>query len=145
MKKRYVFIHLPSKSLTIKDLLQFMFNQLNVSDILFYVGVIFALSLLGLFAPMFTKLLFGTVLVTNNAQQLIALSILITSYLVSSLCLKIYQNLMKSKMSTKQDVIVQAALINRVIHLPSSFFTSFSSGELYYKIQSARNYMLYNI
>lgn len=128
---------LPSKSLTIKDLLQFMFNQLNVSDILFYVGVIFALSLLGLFAPMFTKLLFGTVLVTNNVQQLIALSILITSYLVSSLCLKIYQNLMKSKMSTKQDVIVQAALINRVIHLPSSFFTGFSSGELYYKIQSA--------
>ena len=44
---------------------------------------------------------------------------------------------MKSKMSTKQDVIVQAALINRVIHLPSSFFTGFSSGELYYKIQSA--------
>ncbi len=128
---------LPAKSLTIKDLLHFMFEQLNVSDILFYVGVILALSLLGLLVPMFTKLLFGSVLESHDLKQLLALSIFITCYLISSLCLKTYQNLMKSKMSTKQDVIVQAALMSRVIHLPSSFFTQFSSGELYYKIKSA--------
>ncbi len=130
---------LPLKSLTIKDLYHFMFQQLTVSDILLYVGVILALSLLGLLAPMFTKILFGEVLESKNTQALLALSIFITCYLVSSLCLKIYQNLMKSKISTRQDVIVQAALVSRMIHLPSSFFTNFSSGELYYKLQSAES------
>lgn len=129
---------LPAKSLTIKDLLRFMFGQLTIMDDLFYVGVMLVLSLLGLLTPIFTKLLFGSILEYGHVKQLLALGSFMISYVICSTCLKTFQKLIKNKVTTKQDVIVQAALMNRLIHLPSSFFSKYGSGELYYKIESVQ-------
>ncbi len=130
---------LPSKSLTIKDLLRFMFAQLTCIDILFYVGSMFVLSILGLLTPLFTKLLFGSILMYGHTQQLLALGFFMISYVIGSTCLEIFQDLIKSKVATKQDVMVQAALMNRLIHLPSSFYSKYGSGELYYKLESVQD------
>ncbi len=129
---------LPSKSLEVKDLLKFMFSRLTISDILFYVGALFFVTVLGLFTPIFTKALFGNVLQDGNVRTLMGLGCFIICYSIGTMSLTTFQNLMKSKIITKQDVVVQAALMSRVIHLPSSFFSQFSSGELYYKIESAQ-------
>ncbi len=129
---------LPAKSLAIKDLLHFMFGQLTIMDDLFYVGVMLILSMLGLLTPIFTKLLFGSILEYGHVKQLLALGSFMISYVICSTCLETFQKLIQNKVTTKQDVIVQAALMNRLIHLPSSFFSKYSSGELYYKIESVQ-------
>ncbi len=130
---------LPSKSLEVKDLMKFMFSRLTTADILFYVGTMAAVSALGILTPLFTKILFGSVLQYGNLQTLVALGCFMICYCFGSMCLTTFQNLMKSKIITKQDVAVQAAFMSRVIHLPSSFFAEYGSGELYYKIESAQS------
>lgn len=130
---------LPSKSLTIKDLISFMFSQITTSDLVLYVTILFISSLLGLLTPIFTKLLFGQVLESQNIQILLALGCFMICYGVSTICLKTFQELIKTKISMKQDVVVQAAIMARVIHLPSTFFSKYNSGELYYKIESVQS------
>ncbi len=129
----------PSRSLEVKDLLKFMFSRLTSADILFYVGSMAAVTLIGLLTPIFTKILFGSVLQYGNLQTLVALGCFMICYCIGSMCLTTFQNLMKSRIITKQDIAVQAAFMSRVIHLPSSFFSQYGSGELYYKIESAQS------
>ncbi len=129
---------LPAKSLSIQDLIRFMFEQLTIMDDLFYVGIMLILSMLGLLTPIFTKLLFGSILEYGHMQQLLALGSFMISYVICSTCLETFQKLIQNKITTKQDVIVQAALMNRLIHLPSSFFSKYGSGELCYKIESVQ-------
>ncbi len=129
---------LPARSLTIRDLLKFMLARLSAADITFYVGIAGLISLIGLLSPVFTKLLFGTVLESRSLRELAALGCFMICYSISSICLSTFQAFVKTRISTKQDVVVQASVISRVINLPSSFFTKYGAGELYYKIQSVQ-------
>lgn len=129
---------LPSKSLTVKDLTKFMTAQLSAADIFFYIGAMAATALLGLLSPMFTKWLFGTVLESQNLRVLAALACFMVGYAICSMCLSTFQSLVKTRISTKQDVVVQAAVLSRIVNLPPSFFRNYSSGELYYKTQSVQ-------
>lgn len=130
---------LPSKSLTIRDLLRFMFEQLTCMDLLLYVGSMLVLSILGLLTPLFTKLLFGSILAYGHTQELLALGSFMISYVICSTCLETFKEFIQNKVATKQDVIVQAALMNRLIHLPSSFYSKYGSGQLYYKLESVQD------
>lgn len=121
---------LPLKSLTMIDLLKFMMEQLSVSDIVLFVGLMGAASLLGLLSPMFTKWLFGDVLASGSTQVLLALAGFMIGYSVCRLCFSAFQALINARINIKQNIAVQAAVMNRVLSLPAPFFKQYSSGEL---------------
>ena len=121
---------LPLKALTIPDLLKFMLKQMSVADIVLYLGLMGLSSALGLLSPMFTKWLFGDVLESQSLQVLISLAIFMVCFTVSRLCFSSFQNLINSRIEIKQNIAVQAAVMNRIMSLPASFFKQFSAGEL---------------
>lgn len=121
---------LPLKSLTIADLLKFLFNQLSVSDIVLYLILMAFSSGLGLLSPMFTKWLFSDVLESQDIQVLVSLAIFMICFSISSLCFRSYQALINSRIGIKQNIAVQAAIMNRIMSLPPSFFKKYSAGEL---------------
>lgn len=121
---------LPLKSLTIADLLKFLFNQLSVSDIVLYLILMAFSSGLGLLSPMFTKWLFSDVLESQDIQVLVALAIFMICFSISNLCFRSYQALINSRIGIKQNIAVQAAIMNRIMSLPPSFFKKYSAGEL---------------
>ena len=49
---------------------------------------------------------------------------------VSRLCFGAFQSLINSRIGIKQNIAVQAAVMNRIMSLPPSFFRKYSSGEL---------------
>lgn len=121
---------LPLKSLTIADLLKFLFNQLSVSDIVLYLILMAFSSGLGLLSPMFTKWLFSDVLESQDIQVLVALAIFMICFSISNLCFRSYQALINSRIGIKQNIAVQAAIMNRIMSLSPSFFKKYSAGEL---------------
>ena len=121
---------LPLKKLTMGDLLKFMLQQLSVSDLVMYVGMMLVVSLLGLLSPLFTKWLFGTVLESESTKVLLALAGFMICYSACRLLVGAFQTLVNARVSIKQDVAVQAAVIGRVISLPATFFKDYSAGEL---------------
>ena len=121
---------LPLKSLTMIDLLKFMAEQLSVSDIVLFVGLMGVSALLGLLSPLFTQWLFGDVLNSGSTQVLLALAGFMVSYSVCRLCFSAFQALINARVNIKQNVAVQAAVMNRVLSLPAPFFKQYSSGEL---------------
>ena len=121
---------LPLKKLKMFDLIRFMLQQLSVSDILMYVGMMLIVSLLGLLSPMFTKWLFGTVLASGSTKVLLALAGFMICYSACRLLVTAFQTLVNARVGTKQNIAVQAAVIGRVISLPATFFKDYSAGEL---------------
>ena len=121
---------LPLRALTIVDLLKFMSEQLSVSDVFMYIGMMLLAALLGLISPMITRTLFGPVLESNNAQMLVAIAGFMVCFAASRICISSSQTLINARLAVKQDIAVQAAVMNRMMSLPVSFFKEYSSGEL---------------
>ncbi len=121
---------LPLRSLKIRDLIGFMLEQLSVSDIVLYIGMMAVTALLGLLSPMFTRWLFGDVLESGNLQVLLALASFMLSFSICQLFISAFQSFVNSRVSIKQNIAVQAAVMNRVMNLPATFFKDYSAGEL---------------
>lgn len=127
----YFYETLPLKKLKMKDLFFFMCKQLSVSDFVVYFGLMLFSTFLGLLMPLFTKHLFGTVLDHKSVTMLLGLGIYIISYSLCKVLFGAYESLKKSRIGTKQSIAIEAAVMNRVMSLPTSFFKEYSSGELF--------------
>ncbi len=121
---------LPQKALTIGDLLKFMVQQLSISDIVLYLVLMGLSAALGLLSPLFTRWLFSDVLESGSLQVLLSLAVFMVCFSVSQLCFGAYQSLISSRIGIKQNVAVQAAVMNRMMSLPPTFFRQYSAGEL---------------
>ena len=121
---------LPQRALNIVDLLRFMMQQLSISDIVLYLALMGVSAALGLLSPLFTKWLFGDVLESGSVQVLISLAVFMVCFSLSRLCFDAFQGLVNSRIGIKQNIAVQAAVMNRILSLPASFFKNYSSGEL---------------
>ncbi|MCQ2435365.1 MAG: ATP-binding cassette domain-containing protein [Clostridia bacterium] len=121
---------LPQKSLDIGDLLKFMIKQLSISDIVLYIALMGASAALGLLSPMFTKWLFSDVIESGSVRVLISLAIFMICFSACRLFFGVFQSLINSRIGIKQNISVQAAVMNRIMSLPPSFFKQYSSGEL---------------
>lgn len=121
---------LPLRKLSMADLFIFMCKQLSVSDVIVYFGLMLISTLLGMLMPVFTKNLFGIVLDYRSVTMLNGLAVYMISYSICRVIFNAYDTLKKSRLRTKQDIAVQAAVMNRMLSLPPSFFKQYSSGEL---------------
>lgn len=121
---------LPTKKLTISDLIKFMFSILTTSDIILYLFTMLLATLLGMVSPIITKLLFSDVVESESMRLLVSISIFMVCNSISTLLFSTFQGMISQRVSTKQNVIVQAAVMNRIISLPPRFFKDYGSGEL---------------
>lgn len=121
---------LPQRKLRVLDLLYFAVEQLTVWDLAIYVGAMGLSSVLGLLSPMFTKWLFNDVLNSGSLQMLLALASFMICFSLSQVSYSIFQTFVSSRISTKQNIAVQAAVMNRMLSLQVTFFRQYSSGEL---------------
>ncbi len=121
---------LPQKALTVGDLLKFMMAQLRTSDIILYFILMGLSAALGLLSPMFIKWLFSYILESGSIQVLMALAVFMICFSIGHLCFNAFQGLINSRIGTKQNIAVQAAVMSRIMSLPPSFFKKYSSGEL---------------
>jgi len=120
----------PLRSLTIKDLFIFMAKQLNGFDLLIYFGLLGISTLLGMLSPKFTQWLFGNVLESGSPSILFALATFMICFSAGRIVFEVYRTLMTSRINTKWSIAVEAAVMNRMLSLPTTFFGKYSTGDL---------------
>ncbi len=120
----------PLRKLKMADLWQFMLRQRTVADIVMYFGMMGAVAALGLISPMLTSWLFGDVLESGSIRVLVALAGFMLCYSISKMLVSAFQSFVNSRITTKQNVAVQAAVMSRMMTLPPRFFREYSAGDL---------------
>ncbi len=120
---------LPEKSITGWELFKFGMQSCGI-DIwsVFLVGI--CGSLLGLFTPVATGIIFDTVIPESSKGQLFQIAFILVSCAIATLLFNITKATAILRIEGKADLLLQTAIWDRLISLPVPFFRNFSSGDL---------------
>lgn len=120
----------PLRSLTRKDLFQYMSATLRMSDIVSFLIAVLAITLTGMVITKLNHILMSEVVAYGSYQLLGAVLSFMFFMTIGIFLLTIIRQLVLSRIQMKLTVNVEAATMMRVLSLPADFFKSYSSGEL---------------
>lgn len=120
---------LPEHVLTGLDLLKFGFREIRGD--LRLIGVMgLAIGLLGLVTPMMTKILFDSAIPGANRGQLLQLTLALVAVAMGMALFELTRGFALLRVEGKMDGALQAAVWDRLLRLPVTFFRGYSSGDL---------------
>ena len=126
----------PMKKLSIPVLMRYILESVPAADYTRALVMIGLTTLVGMFAPRITHLLFEKVVPSGTMRLLWAVIIFSVCVDISTQLLTTIKTLVDESIGTQMSISVQAAVMTRVISLPPDFFKKFSAGELTTKIQN---------
>jgi len=126
----------PLRELSLKDLIVYSFGALSMTD---YISVVLAAlfaTCVGLFIPKINNIIFNSVIYTEEIRYLFAIAAFLVCVSISSLIFKTIQTLVTGRITTKLNMVVEAATMVRVLSLPTEFFKKYSAGDLSSRVSS---------
>ena len=120
----------PLKKISLPSLASYIVRTLSASDFVMIALATLALSLIGMFSPMISKLLFDRVLTSGSVRLLIAITVFSVCVSISTLLISAVKNMITARIETKLNISVDAATMMRIMSLPADFFKQYSAGEL---------------
>ena len=121
---------LPMRKIGIPDLLLYMKQCINVSDLVLIMLSTLAVTLVGMLIPHITAALTGPMLSSGRGSALIGVAICVLCVSLSSELIESAKSLLSQRLETKTSLGVEASMMMRLISLPVSFFRQYSPGEL---------------
>lgn len=128
----------PLKELGLKDLVEYIIHTLSRADILLFALASLGVSLLGLFSPYITKLVFDRVVPSGETGLLLPVAFLLLGVMIATMLINITKTLLMTRIRTKMNMSVEAAAISRMLSLPAVFFKEFNAGELGARVSSVK-------
>jgi NHLM bacteriocin system ABC transporter ATP-binding protein len=123
------FRSLPSKKLQLKDLLQFIVSGMG-PDALRLLAMGTAIGLLGLFTPLVTGYIFDALIPSSDRTQVVQLMGALLAVAIATTMFTMSRSMASLRLETRADSGLQAAIWDRALNLPMTFFKQFSSGDL---------------
>ena len=121
---------LPLKKIGIPELLSYMKSCLNWADFTVLIVLTLLVTAVGILIPHITKMLSGFVLESGNGRILWTTALFMLCVLVSSQLLTASRELSMARIQMKVAVPMEAAMMARLMSLPTPFFRQYSAGEL---------------
>ncbi len=138
-KEAYCFYKpLPQKKLGIPDLIGYMKGCMALSDIVFVVLASLLGTVIGMLIPRITRALTGPVLGSGKLSMLWGAAVCMLCVAIVSGLVTAITGLLAQRMNTKVSVGVEAALMMRILTLPTPFFREYSAGELTKRAQALK-------
>ncbi|MEG3620131.1 NHLP bacteriocin export ABC transporter permease/ATPase subunit [Magnetovibrio sp. PR-2] len=133
-----LYTPLPERSLTIMDLLKFGIFQ-NRSDLLtvFIMGAVG--GLIALVTPIATALVFDSVVPGHEVGQLMQIGLALVVAAVATYAFKITGDIALLRIEGRMSGGLQAAILDRLLRLPNSFFAQYSAGDLAVRTMMVEN------
>ena len=119
----------PTGLISTRQLFQFGFNG-NRRDLRRILITGLAVALLGLLIPVATGTLIDRIIPQSDLTQLWQMGTLLVAVVVAVGLFQLIQNLSMLRMQSRMGAELQAAIWDRVLTLPVSFFRSYSAGDL---------------
>lgn len=119
----------PREKLSATAVLRFAVKGLK-KDILLMMAMGLAAGLLAMVTPVATGIIIDAIIPGAERGQLLQLTALLIVAAVSSALFLIVRSLALLRVETRMDTVTQAAVWDRLLHLPVPFFRSFTAGDL---------------
>ncbi len=134
----YMFYRpLPQKKLKVMDLLMFMRKSIVPSDFIRVILATLTITAVGMLIPKVTRALTGPIVNAGNSGMLFGTLVCMICFTLTQRLLGIIKGTLSKRLDSKTSLSVSAALIMRMISLPTQFFRRFNAGELKSRILSA--------
>lgn len=121
---------LPMKPIGIPELMRYAAGTLSPSDVGMFLAAAFGLTLLGMFSPKLNHIIFSQVATGSNIRLFLAITFFLVCVRVSSLLVETVRSMLMQRIGTRMGIQVQAAVMMRILSLPTDFFQKYSPGEL---------------
>lgn len=123
----------PSKKMSRHDLFRFVLKRLDTGDLFLVIFSAVLSMLVGLLPAIVTSIAYGIVAPSGMARLIAPIVALLFGVSVSTLLLRMFRNLVISRISIKLSIYTEAATFSRILMLPPSFFRQYSPGSLAFK------------
>lgn len=126
----YVFYRpFPPKALTLRDILSFGLKDCGAdAATILFMGI--AVGLLGMVTPVFTGIIFDSIIPGAQRSTLAELSIFLVISALATALFTLTRSLATLRLQSKMEASIQAAVWDRLLALPVPFFRNFTSGDL---------------
>lgn len=121
---------LPQREIGIKDLLIFIVQSLSIKDFVALGLATLFITFLGFISPAINNFIFSELITSGSLSLLLSTTLMLLGVAISTLLLGITKSLILKRMQTKMDIAVEAAGMMRVLSMPTSFFKSYTAGDL---------------
>ncbi len=121
---------LPQRPLSPRDLFSFMMSVFDPNDYFVLFTAALAATLVGLLPAWANQVAFGVVVPSGKSYLIAPIGALLMGVAASSVILGACRNLVITRVTIKLGVVTEAAVFSRLLTLPTSFFRSYSSGDL---------------
>ena len=125
----------PAQKLTIPALFRFIFDCTPYSSRMLLTVTAFFAALVGMLSPKITNIVFSDVLESGNLRILIAAALFAVCVNISVILFESIKRLLNGRIATQTGIVVEAAVMARILNFPAGFFKKFSAGELTSKVQ----------
>lgn len=120
---------LPSDIKSIKQILAFCLSK-DTSDYYFFIVLGFFVSLLGLVTPFFTSIIFDNIILNAEKKQLLYVGLAIAMSGIAAFLFELSKSFALLRIESKMNGTLQAGIWDKILNLPTTFFTQFTAGDL---------------
>ena len=121
---------LPLGRIGARDLLAYMWQCLNATDVALLAGISLLVTLVGMLLPPIAKALTGYVANTGSYAVLWSTAAFLLCTALAQQLLTASREISVNRILTKASVSVVSAFMMRILSLPATFFRDYSAGEL---------------
>ena len=130
---------LPGKINGFQDIIHFTLSDFNVWDFVsLFVSTLLASSA-GILVTKLNEILFDSVVPSGETEILFSLCLTLIFCMIGSLMFSISKSVAGFRLSSRARYSLQAALYDRLFHMPSSFFRNKDCGSVSYRIDNLPN------
>ena len=120
----------PNRKLKVFDLLKFLFKQCWFADYRTVILISLVTGILPLIMPIVTETIFQDIIPNLDYSGLSTVTQVTFIMSFTTASLGIVRSIAVMRITTKIDIATEAALWGRLLHLPTSFFRKFTTGEI---------------
>ena len=128
------YVPFPARKLNLRELGTYILHRISPMDLLWLLLMMAAATVAGLILPRLNRILFNEVYFSRSVQVLLGITLFMVCLTFSQTMFKAMQNGFMAKIQQRLNLDVQAAATIRLLSLPASFFTKYSSGDLHTRI-----------
>ena len=129
---------LPLGKIGVRDLLTYMGQCLNATDVFLLLGISLAVTFVGMLLPPIVKVLTGYVADTGSYAVLWSTAAFLLCTALARQLVTASREISINRILTKASISVSAAFMMRILSLPATFFRDYSAGELASRCAAAK-------
>ena len=118
------------ENLTVRSIIRYAVSCLCIYDLLYCLMACVGVTLLTMFTPYVTKLIFSEVIPSGDASQLVPIATLLFSAAAGLTMVQIARNLVVVRIKDKVEYTLQTAIMSHLLQLPATFAKKYTPGDL---------------